>query len=267
VKEVATAVILAAGSGYRISAVAKDRPKPMLPVDGHNGSITFLDWHLRCLTSVGVKRICMVGNAVTYGWQSAFADAPHIEWILNPTSDLATSGSGHSASFAWNRTLGILDDESRVILMDADIVYDPAALVRLIEAPGDDSKTLVCRDYRDTAEEVLVFGNDGQPRRHGKGLLGTPMVSGLECLGEATGILLWEPRDHEALRAATEWCVSYSTARTRSEHEDATQHMMSMGRMQAVSLHEEMFMEVDTPDEYAALINVFYPELAARLHP
>jgi choline kinase len=92
------------------------------------------------------------------------------------------------------------------------------------------------------------------------------MVSDLECLGEATGILLWEARDHEALRGATEWCLSYSTARTRSEHEDATQHMMSMARMQVVSLDEEMFMEIDTPDEYATLTNVFYPELAARLH-
>ena len=264
-KEVATAVILAAGSGYRMSALAKDRPKPLLPIDGQNGSITFLDWHLRCLSSVGVRRICIVGNAVTCGWQSSFADAPRAEWILNPTSDLSTSGSGHSASFAWHRSLDILDGRSRVILMDADIVYDPAALNRLIEAPGHDSKTLVCGHYRDTAEEVLVFGTDGRPQRHGKGLLGTPMVSGLECLGEATGILLWEPRDHEALRAATEWCISYSTARTRSEHEDATQHMMSMGRMQAVSLHDEMFMEVDTPDEYATLISVFYPELAARL--
>lgn len=265
-KEVATAVILAAGSGYRISAVARDRPKPLLPIDGQNGSITFLDWHLRCLSGVGVRRICIVGNTATNGWQSSFADAPRAESILNPTSDLTTSGSAHSASFAWHHAPDILDGRSRVVLMDADIVYDPAALARLIEAPGDDSKTLVCGHYRDTAEEVLVFGTGGRPRRHGKGLLGTPMVSGLECLGEATGILLWEPSDHEALRAATEWCLSYSSARTRSEHEDATQHMMSMARMQAVSLHEEMFMEVDTPDEYATLTDVFYPELAARLH-
>lgn len=264
-KEVATAVILAAGSGYRISAITKDRSKPLLPIDGQNGSITFLDWHLRCLSDVGVRRICIVGNAVTYGWQSALPNAPRAEWILNPTLDLSASGSAHSASFAWHRALDILDGRSRVLLMDADIVYDPAALKRLIEAPGEDSKTLVCRHYRDTGEEVLVFGSDGRPRRHGKGLLGAPMVAGLECLGEATGILLWEPRDHEALRATTEWCLSYSTAKTRTEHEDVTQHMMSMARMQAVSLDREMFMEVDTPEEYATLVNVFYPELSARL--
>jgi choline kinase len=264
-KEVATAVILAAGSGYRMSAIAKDRSKPLLPIDGQNGSVTFLDWHLRCLSDVGVRRICIVGNSVTYGWQSALPNAPHAEWILNPTSDLAASGSAHSASFAWHHALDILDGRSRVLLMDADIVYDPAALKRLIEAQGEHSKTLVCRHYRETGEEVLVFGTNGRPRRHGKGLSGTPMVAGLECLGEATGILLWEPRDHEALRAATEWCLSYSTARTRTEHEDVTQHMMSMARMQAVSLDREMYMEVDTPEEYATLVNVFYPELSARL--
>jgi choline kinase len=266
VKNVATAVILAAGAGDRLSAVAKNRSKPLLPIDGENGSITFLDWHLRCLSDIGVHRICIVGNSVTYGWQSALLNAPRAEWILNPTPDFSTSGSAHSASFAWHRALNVLDGCSRVILMDADIVYDPAALRRLVEAPGDGSKTLICGRFHETGEEVLVFGTNRQPQRQGKGLAGTPMVAGLECLGEATGILLWEARDHDALRAATEWCLSYSTARTRSEHEDVTQHMMSMGRMQAVLLDQEMFMEVDTPEEYATLVDAFYPDLMIQLN-
>jgi choline kinase len=264
-RDVAAAVILAAGSGHRISAVTAGCPKPLLPIDGKIGSITFLDWHLRCLSQAGVRRICVVGNKAIYGWQSDKADVPRIEWILNPTSDLSTSGSGHSASFAWEPAHGILDGKSRVILMDADIVYDPALLTRLIDAAGDDSKILVCGQFRDTDEEVLVFGAHGRPRRQGKGLLATPLVEGLECMGEATGILLWEPRDHEVLRAASEWSLAYSTAKLRTEHEDITQHLMLMDRMQAVTLEQEMFMEVDTPDEYAVLVDTFYPELAARL--
>ena len=49
------AVILAAGLGNRISAVAKDTPKPLLPLDGQKGSDTFLDWHVRSLADAGVK--------------------------------------------------------------------------------------------------------------------------------------------------------------------------------------------------------------------
>jgi choline kinase len=228
--DVATAVILAAGSGYRMSSLTQNRSKPLLPIDGPSGSMTFLDWHLRSLSEIGVRRICVVGNTTNFGWQSAaFKDSPSIEWILNPTDDLATSGSAHSASFAWRHSLGILDGQRRVIMMDADIVYDPAVLARLIAAPGEDSKTLVCPHHRNTGEEVLVFGTGDRPQRHGKGLLGTPMVAGLECLGEATGILLWESRDHAVLRAVTEWSLMFSTAGTRSEHEDVTQLMMSMG--------------------------------------
>src|SRR5690242_21953331 len=113
VREIGAAVILAAGSGFRISAIAAGRPKPLLPIDGEAGSITFLDWHLRCLSQAGVPRIFAVGNGAIYGWQSRQAGLPRIEWILNPTVDLSTSGSGHSASFAWHPELGILDGRSR----------------------------------------------------------------------------------------------------------------------------------------------------------
>jgi choline kinase len=242
------AVILAAGLGNRISAVAHDIPKPLLPLDGRGliganagekpapgDSDTFLDWHLRALSAAGVKEIYIVGNRVTCGTQlRAMREVP-ATWILNPTEDLSTSGSGHSTWFAWNSEHGILDGKSRVVLMDADILYDPRLFKDLASAPGDRSKTLVCGEFRETNEEVLVFSDPRQadvPRYHGKGLLGTPLVEGSRCLGEATGILLWEPGDHAALRAVTDWTIRYSTAKTRSEHEDITQRMMLLDRMQ-----------------------------------
>jgi choline kinase len=152
-------------------------------------------------------------------------------------------------------------------MMDADIIYEPAALEVLDNANGGRSKTLVAPTFRNTAEEVLVFGLDGVPVRQGKGLIGTPLVAGLECLGEATGILLWEPGDHELLRAATDWAIHYSTARTRSEHEDITQHMMSMNTMSTIILEpDHVFMEVDTPQDYEVLVTEMFPRIVARIN-
>jgi choline kinase len=254
------AVILAAGRGNRIAAAAAGTPKPLLPIDGRPGGPTFLDWHIHCLTAIGVGEIVLVGNHVTHGHALAAMAGRPVRWVLNPTDDLTTSGSAHSAAFAWP---DVLDGESRVLLMDADVVYDPAVLRRLADAPGPRSKILVHPDFRHTDEEVLVFADPDVPCLQGKGLLGTPMVTSLRCLGEATGLLLWEPGDHAALRAASDWVLAFSTAKARSEHEDVTNALLRAGRLDAVICDPaSLCMEVDTPDEYATLIADVAPRLA-----
>lgn len=257
------AVILAAGRGNRIAAAAAGTPKPLLPIDGRPDGPSFLDWHIHCLTALGVGEIVLVGNQATYGRAlPAMAGRP-VRWVLNPTADLKTSGSAHSAAFAWPE---VLDGKSRVLLMDADVVYDPAVLARLADAQGPRSKILVHPDFRDTDEEVLVFADPAGPCLQGKGLLGTPMVTALRCIGEATGLLLWEPGDHAALRAASDWALAFSTAKTRSEHEDVTNALLRAGRLDAVLCESaSLFMEVDTPDEYTTLLAEVAPRLAALL--
>ncbi len=264
------AVILAAGLGNRISGLARDVPKPLLPLSGVPGTKpTFLDWHVRALEERGVREIYLVGNRRTFGTPFPRSSNTKVTWILNPTEDLSTSGSGHSAWFAWHSEHKILDGRSRVILMDADILYDPELYRVLGEHPSPRSKTLVCTDFRDTHEEVLVFAEPGSPKTpiyHGKGMLGTPMIEGARCIGEATGILLWEPGDHDALVRMTDWVIRYSTAKTRSEHEDITQRMMLAKRMVAVGFDRSLsFMECDTPDEYDVLTREMYPRLRERL--
>jgi choline kinase len=263
------AVILAAGLGNRISKVAGHIPKPLLPLDGKAGSPTFLDWHLWSLARIGVKEIYLVGSQRTYGTELLAMKSVPATWIRNPTEDMSTSGSGHSAQFAWKSEFGILDGKSRVVLMDADILYDPALFTLLGEARGKASKTLVCADYRNTQEEVMVFAPKAAPDApslHGKGLLDTPLTIDAVCLGEATGILLFEPEEHAALTQVTDWVIRYSTAKTRSEHEDITQRMMGMGRMMPVGFgRDRAFMECDTPEEYEVVKHEMFPRLRGLL--
>lgn len=270
------AVILAAGRGNRISSVSST-PKPLLPIEGPNdgaaGGDTFLDFHLRALHAAGVKRVVLVGNRQTCGTRlraiddvagaAAGSAGMAVEWVLNPTEDLSTSGSAHSASFAF--ATGLLDGRSRVLLMDADIVYEPRLLQRF-NSKDARSIELVARSHEDTAEEVVVFaGADDVDTavRHGKGLIGTPLVEGLLQIGEATGMVLLAPADHALALASTSWALSYSTAKTRSEHEDVTQLMMARRRVRIEAFDDALFMEVDTPAEYATLIGEMAPRLRA----
>lgn len=258
------AIILAAGMGQRIAGAADGTPKPLLPLD--DDGLTFVDWHLRSLAAHGAREIYLVGSAATYGARTPAMDRVPVTWVLNDFPG-DRSGSGHSAHLAFESPHRILDGRSRVVLMDADVVYDPALLGELAAARGDGrSKTFVCSRYRETDEEVMVFADERGPRVHGKGLLGTPLVRGMRCLGEATGLLLLEPGDHPLWLAASAWCMRYSTAKTRSEHEDITQRLMNVGALDAVSFDDDRrFMECDTPEEYAVVRAEMAPRWKAAL--
>lgn len=259
------AIILAAGMGRRISKApaAANTPKPLLPLD--DTGLTFLDWHLRSLAAHGAKEIYLVGSPVTFGTRISAMEKVPATWILNDFPG-DQSGSGHSTHLAFTSKHEILDGRSRVVLMDADVVYDPALFADLASAPGPRSKTLVCSKFRETDEEVMVFADerDGVPRVHGKGLLNTPLVRGMRCLGEATGLLLLEPEDHSLWLAASAWCMQFSTAKTRSEHEDITQRLMIARALDVVSFDDDRrCMECDTPDEY----DVVRAEMVPRWRP
>lgn len=256
------AVILAAGAGNRISSVSQGTHKPLLPLNGKPGGMTFLDWHLQQLSSIGVEEVFIVGNDKTF--ESPLQSTPlKPTWILNPSPDLSLSGSGHSADFAWRSEHKILDGKSRVLLMDADILYETQVLELLKASPLGASKNLVCSDFRTTDEEVLVFGRESLPLFLGKGLLNTRLSEGYTCFGEATGLTLWEGKDHELLQEVTQYLIQYSTAKTRIEHEDISQRMMSLNRVEVIGFGKELtFMECDTPDEYRLLTEEVFPKLS-----
>jgi choline kinase len=267
------ALILAAGRGNRISAVSRGTPKPLLPLDGKEGGYTFLDFHLAALDRAGVSEVVIAGNQVTYGTElrvqreKKLSEKFKVSWVLNPTEDLSTSGSAHSAQFAFHARPDLVSGESRLILMDADILYDPNLMQYFLSAQSKRSKSLVCSQFRNSQEEVVVFGrSDGSPVVHGKGMIGTPLTRDLTVLGEATGVVLFEPEDQQDVLEVTDWLIRYSTAKARSEHEDLTARMMANGRMDAVVFGSEYaFMECDSPEEYEVLIASLYPQVRGFL--
>ncbi len=262
------AIILAAGMGRRISEASAGTPKPLLPLA--DDGLTFLDWHLRALHANGVREIYLVGSKATFGTKVAameqIAPATSTAWIMNDFPG-DQSGSGHSTHLAFTSEHHILDGRSRVVLMDADVVYDPRLFAELFAQKSPRSKSLVCGKYRDTHEEVMLFADArGVPRVHGKGLLHTPLVRDMKCLGEASGILLLEPEDHALWLAAAAWCMQFSTAKTRSEHEDITQRLMMASALEAVVFDDDRrFMECDTPEEYELVRREMVPRWRSSL--
>lgn len=265
------AIILAAGRGNRISAVSST-PKPLLSLSGKAGDPCFLDYHLRALAQHGVKDVVIVGNTVTSRAPLRsilqLAGKVRVRIVENPTADLTTSGSGHSLWYALHQASDLLDGARRVVFMDADIVYDDDIYARLAAADPRRSATLVAPRVATDSEEVVVFADSAAPHnaiRHGRGMCNTPLVEGLTPMGEATGIVMLAPGDHARFTGLADWAMHHSTAKTRSEHEDLTQLMMSLDLIDIVPLDPAtLFIQVDTPADYAKLTKTVWPDLSVR---
>lgn len=272
------AVVLAAGRGSRLSEETDDRPKAILPIGRRSRDdateTNFLRRQVEQLYAAGVARVAVV---VGYRRDQIAAEMerwpqkPHV--VINPTPDIKISGSLHSFQFASRAGLGLLDGTHQTLLLDADIVYHRGVLQALLDAP-EQSALLISQQTLDDSEEVLAYGTAEAPRFLGKGL--TPaLVGGAPCLGEATGIVKFAPADHPLARAAMDWMLGdpaapagtlehkgFGPAKRATEHEELTQRLMLLGRMRAVFFDSALpFMEVDSPEEYAALRDELYPAL------
>lgn len=273
------AVILAAGRGSRMGGRTREIPKALLPIGPRSRTdaqeTNFLRRQAEILHACGVSPIVVVVGSLRelILEESARWRLP-LRFVVNPTPDIATSGSLHSLQFAARSEHGILDATCQTLFMDADIVYHPAALRALLDAP-EKSALLASEHFRGDDEEVLVYGTPERPRFLGKGLLTPTLVDAEPCLGEATGIVKLAPNDHALARETMDWLLGdpsapegsarrrgFGPARAGTEHEELTQRFMRYGRMGCVRFPADVpFMECDDERDYATVRGSFYPRL------
>jgi choline kinase len=272
------AVILAAGRGSRLRELTRELPKALLPIGPRSladGTPTsFLRRQVELLREHDVREIVVVVGCARQRIldEARRWDVP-LCFVVNPTEDMATSGSLHSFQFAARSQYAVLDGMKQTLLMDADIVYHPGALARLLDAP-EHTSMLVTSAFDGDDEEVLVWGTAERPRFVGKGL--TPdLVAHEACLGEALGIVKFAPADHSLVRDSMDWMLGDPSAEPNSgrhrgfgpapratEHEELSQRLMSLRRLRCVMIGPDLpFMECDDPRDYHKLRATFYPRL------
>ena len=166
------AIILAAGVGKRLGPAAENKPKCLLKFGGRS----LLQRHLYNLMSLSVSEIVIV-----YGYKKNLIDAEISQFdseiplttIYNPDY---TMGSVVSLWCAINFLKGGTD----IILMDADVLYDPRILQGLIQSehkncflldrefePGDEPVKLCIRngeivEFRKQIDQELEFDDQGE---------------------------------------------------------------------------------------------------------
>ncbi len=108
-------------------------PKSLLPIGPRSltdkTETSLLRRQVELLAACGVEQIVVVVGYQRQLMIDALDEwAPDVQVVVNATPDMQTSGSLHSFQFAARAGLGILDGSKQTLLMDADIVYQRAAL-------------------------------------------------------------------------------------------------------------------------------------------
>jgi choline kinase len=266
------AILLAAGRGSRLKADAL--PKPLWEIGPSSledpTPISLLERQILCLKRSGVKDI-----GVIVGWHKELVIervAPlGVQIIENTHPDISASGTSHSFQFAACSAWNPLDGKSPVMPMDGDLAYEQSVMDAIVSAPAK-TALLICPGINEDSEEVRVYGDPtGSPRLIGKGL-GVPLTEGLKLLGEATGIVRYEPEDHTLVRSLLTWLVGtphqsrgYGFAKIASEHEELSQYLCNLKRVGTHVLPKELcFMEVDFQEEFDLLRAQVYPRILER---
>ncbi len=246
------ACFLAAGRGSRLGE--SDLPKPLWEIAP---GITILGRQIAALRERGIDDICVV-----IGWKKELmrerlADAG-VTFVENTHPDLAESGSAHSFQFAARSPFDPLDGKQPCLMLDADLVYERCILEPILTKNRGPSRILVSPRVKEDSEEVRVYGDNGRPRLLGKNL-GPLQTRGLELLGEATGIVRFEPQDHPVVRSLVE------AIRIGEEHEWIVQSLMKRDRIRAVHFPEGLlFMEADSPEDFERVRRDVYPAIVKR---
>ena len=148
------AILLAAGVARRLAPLTDHTHKCLLPVGGRS----LLDRMLDTLAGCGVtETVIVVGHCQDQVRAAAGAGraAMRISYVENPEYQKGSILS------LWRARDTLLEDST--LVMDADVLFPPVFLERLIASPAA-SALLLDRGFSDTGEEVKLYavGDSGR---------------------------------------------------------------------------------------------------------
>jgi choline kinase len=208
------AIILAAGRGLRLQQPEDQQlPKCLLRF----GGLTLLERHLQLLRRADIDEIVLVlgfrrelveEELDRLGWQ------PRPEIVFNDRFDLGSVLSVHRAADAMTRG-------GEVLLMDADVLYDPRIMTALIAGDRPVNRLLIDRDFEPGEEPVKVCLRDGIPIELRKQL---PAGLEFDAIGESVGFFRFDPAGAGRLAALVAAYVDRGHA--QMPHEEAVRDMI-----------------------------------------
>jgi choline kinase len=231
------AVLLAAGQATRLRPLTDDRPKCLLEVGGE----TILSRAIRILRECGLHRFTIVdgyrGDMIRAALTSE-QDGVEFRFVRN--DDFAVTNN------AWSLMLADIDPAEPIMLLDADIVFAPAVISRLLAHPAPNRLGLRTTGEIGAEEMKVRLGHGGLVADLGKGL----PVS--EAAGESVGLEVFSAEFVAALFVALRR-RQRQEGRTDEFYEATFVELIAAGHeIAAVDLAGLACREIDTPGDLEA---------------
>ncbi len=230
------AVILAAGSSYRMRPLTDHMPKGLLPICGR----PILGQILDNITTCGIEEALFItGYREEMIKEFVRTYKPHLKARF-VTNEIYASCSDSVSVF---KTRGHTGDQD-ILLIDSDQWFYPQVITKLLEADQPDVIAINCKDVID--EEAVKVVLDG----HYCVLeMGKP-VEIAKAAGEAVGVRKFSPAFMEKLYTVLERRVMKEGILDQV-FECSVQEMLEHGvPLYAVDTSEWPSIEMDTPEDY-----------------
>lgn len=140
------AIILAAGRGRRLGACTNDRPKCLLQV----GERTLIEHQLEALESCGLNRVFVV-----VGYNAAAVKAK-----LGSTVEYVTNARHAETNSLYSLWLAREQARQGFVLLNADVLFDPEVLRRLLDSSHPDALAVERRDHFGREEMKVSLTGD-----------------------------------------------------------------------------------------------------------
>jgi len=241
------AIIFAAGVGRRLQGVTQGRPKCLVEIGGR----TLLSRHVEYLGRLGVRQVVLVvGYAQEHIRQAMAADpfAQDIRWVVN---EQFTRGSMTSLWAARSE----MDED--VVLMDADVLYAPAILARLLHSPMS-TALLMDESVKQESEECMIAAKSGRVLTLSKTL---PPAYAYDEAGEGVGFLKVQKQDIPALLRSVQAHVEAEALDL--EYEDALKDFFDEVPVGYEKIGGIPWIEIDFPEDIERASSEILPAVRA----
>ena len=242
------AILLAAGSARRLRPLTDALPKCLLDVGGES----ILSHTVAALRECGIDEMTLVdgfeGNQIR---DTAARNFPEVRFVFIRNEEYAVTNNAYSLWLARSKSPGL------VLLIDADLVFEPETLRRLLVDPRPNR--LAVSSARSIGDEEVKVRLDAHERIRGIGKEIPPESAD----GESVGLAIFTETFARELFATLGRRIENGEGRTEW-YEAAFVELIQRGlSIYAVEVGDLRCMEIDTPEDLVRARNLFPAPSAA----
>jgi len=243
------AIILAAGVGRRLTSLDQKTPKSLLTFEGKS----LMTRHFEQLEACGIRQVLIVVGHLDEMIRQEAAKYPgqlEIDFAFNERYR-----RGSIISLATG--LEAMRPEHDALVMDADVLYHPDVLRRLVEAPFGNGFLLDPRASSD-GEEMMLGVKDGRVQT-----ISRAIGDGWDLMGEGVGFFKICAEDVPQLGDEIRKLLEQGHLDT--DYEDGIDQLLQTRAAYHVSVEDLPWTEIDFDEDVENARNVILPAIAKSL--